>query len=86
MSSENGSQIKTAIHRERQLGYKSEFKQLIRTHSGLLNSALSLTKTAEKEYDPGDTTIGLYEVRWNKETQQWREIAYNNVQKKTQVY
>lgn len=65
------SGFRTIETSRRQLGYTSEFGQMLQEHPGIIHAARRLTARAEAEYNPGELQIGPALFRWNRNVDVW---------------
>lgn len=73
---ERPNEIKVHVSGDRKLGYKNEFRQLLREHAGIIKTAIALSQRAEEQYDPPDTLWGGVLCHWNKEKTEWEQVSY----------
>lgn len=60
------------------LAYSNEFRQLLRSHPGIIAAATDLIQRAEDAYDPGEIKVGDVTHAWNKRINNWETIAYRD--------
>lgn len=59
----------------RSLGYAEDFHQIVKERPGIISSTLKLMQKAETEYDPPNTKVGISEMQWNKDKDEWEAIS-----------
>jgi len=60
------------------MAWNREFREMLREHPGIIKMVIELTKKAEDEYAPDDIKFGFVTARYNKETEKWGIVAWDN--------
>jgi len=73
MHKEIGSDITSFETENRKLAYANEFRSLLKENPGIIKTAEVLIDKAIDEYNPPDTSFGVIELTYDKESGKWFE-------------
>lgn len=76
MLKEVGPEISSLEGEYKKLAYDNEFRDKLREHPGMIESAMKLMQKAETEYNPPNFEFQGIVCQWNKGEKIWEEISY----------